>query len=452
MTWLIKSVFVLFTFILITGCGNYQLDFDKLLNEEINYSQYSKDGFSVLYPQWPDNTDGDVELTVSKGYCTISINSEKILAKQWYQMMIDSVTKLAGDIITSDENNLQVKYSFNFKNNTLISENHFFTCQDNSIVVTLTCIEEFNEIMQKLSDKIYPSATCQEKELKFNNYQDDDFSVMYPDWDNSLEMEEQRVLGVTKGVCSIIVDKHNALPKDIFNWITKAIEEKDDHNLLTSSTDEDYFAYQFLHEDNTMTATTKMLYCNYQSYLTQIICVDEYVTNSDKKIKDSVLESVKCAQEYKIPTPQKIEKEKEEVKEKEPEIIEEIESEIVKTNVGEEFGIDEEMVVYFVNSNDFFTKILKDFPKANLLIKDSDRELKLRVLISGDGKITLLEDGEYNDADITLIVPLRDALNIFNNAENINPLNLIGFAVNVKTEPANIKNQIIQKVLRGEYN
>jgi hypothetical protein len=452
MTWLIKSVFVLFTLTLMTGCGNYQLDFDKLVNEEISYSQYSKDGFSVLYPQWPDNTNGDVELTVSKGYCTISINSEKIPAKQWYQMMIDSLEKVSSKIIFVDDDTLQLKHSLIFNNNTLILENRFFTCQDNSIVVTLTCIEEVDGLMQKLSDKIYSSATCQEKELKFNNYRDNDFSVMYPDWDNSLDMEEQRVLGVTKGVCSIIVDKHNALPKDIFNWINKAIEEKDDHNLLTSSADNDYFAYQFLHENNTLTATTKMLYCNYQSYLTQIICVDEYVTDTDKEIKDSVLESVNCAQEYKIPTPQKIEKEKEEVLEKEPEVIKEIESEIVKTNVGEEFGIDEEMVVYFVNSNNFFTKILKDFPKANLLIKDNDRELKLRVLINENGKITLLEDGEYNDADVTLIVPLRDALNIFNNAENINPLNLIGFAINVRTEPVDVKNRIIQKVLRGEYN
>ena len=88
----------------------------------------------------------------------------------------------------------------------------------------------------------------------------------------------------------------------------------------------------------------------------------------------------------------------------------------------------------------------------NLVIKDEARELKLRVLIDDEGKIELLEDGEYSDADVTLIVPLRDALNIFNNAENINPLTLLGFAVNVKTIPAEIKNEVIQKVLRGEYN
>lgn len=112
------------------------------------------------------------------------------------------------------------------------------------------------------------------------------------------------------------------------------------------------------------------------------------------------------------------------------------------------------MVVYFINGNAFFGKVLKDFPKSNLVIEDKDnsRELKLRVLIDGDGKVTLLEDGEHSDADVTLRVPLRDALNVFNNAANINPLTLLGFAANVKTEPIGIKNQVIQKFLKGEYN
>ncbi|MBU1632673.1 MAG: hypothetical protein KJ580_05665 [Nanoarchaeota archaeon] len=433
-----------------------QTPLEKLMSEEINYSTYSENGFSVLYPEWPDTTKGDVELTVSKGYCTIAINSEKLPAKQWYEMFVDAVTKQAGDIIISDEDDFQLKYSVNFQNNVLVSDNRIFQCNDNSIVVTITCMEEVDEVMQKLSDKIYPSASCQEEEIEFKDYQDDDFSVNYPDWQESSDGGEQRVLGVTKGACSVIVDKHNALPKDIFNWISKAITEKEDQTLLSASTDKNEYeiVYQFPYQDSTITATTKIFYCNYQSYLSQVICVDEYITDDDEMIKESVLESARCAKEYEVPTPQKIEEEKEELLEKEPEVIEEIEDEIVKTNAGEEFGIDEEMVVYFINSNDFFTKVMADFPKANLVIedKDNDRELKLRVLIDDSGKITLLEDGEYSDADVKLIVPLRDALNIFGNAENINPITLLGFAVNVRTEPVGVKNEVIQKVLRGEYN
>jgi len=69
-----------------------------------------------------------------------------------------------------------------------------------------------------------------------------------------------------------------------------------------------------------------------------------------------------------------------------------------------------------------------------------------------NGKITLIQDGQFDDADVTLIVPLRDALNIFSNAQNINSATLLSFAINVRTVPASIKNEAIQKVLRGEYN
>lgn len=457
-------VIIVFLIFLLIGCTSPQVQnqekptnpLDKLLNEEISYSLYSENGFSVLYPDWPENTNGGVELAVSKGYCNMAVNSEKLPAKQWYGMMVDSVAKQAGKVIISDQENLQIKYSSDYNKHTLISDNRFFGCRDNAIAVTITCLEEVDEIMQKLSDKIYLSVNCDEKDVEFKKYEDDDFSIEYPNWGDTIDDGNERLFGITKGTCSIIVDKHNALPKDVFDWLKKTIEEKEDHNLLTSLTEGNEYSivYKFPHGDNTLSATKKIFYCNYNSYITQVICVDKYISESDKEIKNSVLESSKCAKEYEIPTPKKIEEEKEEIAEKEPEVIEDIEDEIVKTNAGEEFGIDEDMVVYFINGNSFFTKIMKDFPKANIIIDDKDngRELKLRVLIDNDGKIKLLEDGEYSNADVTLIVPLRDALNIFNNAANINPITLLGFAMNVKTEPAEIKNEVIQKVLRGEYN
>jgi len=130
-------------------------------------------------------------------------------------------------------------------------------------------------------------------------------------------------------------------------------------------------------------------------------------------------------------------------------VIEEIEDKVVKTNAGDEFGIDEDMIVYFINNNAFFTKVMRDFSKANIVIEDEDRELMVRVDLDSDGKIISLEDGVFSDADVTLKVPLRDALNIFSNAQNINALTLMAFAVNVKTEPASVKDEVIRKVLRG---
>ena len=180
-------------------------------------------------------------------------------------------------------------------------------------------------------------------------------------------------------------------------------------------------------------------------------------------MQKKVLDSAVCAKEYEIPTTKKLEEKKQEIIEEEPEVeeeIEKIEEKIVQTNIGDLIGIDSKLVVLFINRNDFFKKVMKDFPEANLIFVDEDNELstnkneyKIKVTVNGDsGEIILVEDGEFEDPDVTLIVPVKDAINILSNAQNINPITLISFAINVKTEPANIKNQVIQNVLKGKYN
>ncbi len=436
----------------------FEKQLDKAISEDFEYSEFNYEGFSVLYPVWPARADNGVELSVTRGYCSVSVNAEKMAARQWYLMFIDSIEKQDGTIIESNEDENHIKFSLPFQNLTMVSENRIYDCGVNAVAVTITCIKEASEKTQDMHRKIFNSAKCQgepagDVEVSYKEYKNDDFIIEYPDW-SELKDGSEHQLAVSKGICSIIVDKHNALPKDIYNWINTVVNEKSDQNLVGSSATGDvyYITYELPYEKNTITATTKIFYCNYQSYLTQVLCVNEFATEEYEEIKDYVIESSRCSKVYEIPTPKKVEEAKEQVKEEEPEVIEEIEDDIVKTNAGAEFGIDEEMVVYFINNNAFFTNIMKDFPKANIVIEDDSRELKLRVKIGSDGKITLLEDGEYSDADVTLKVPLRDALNIFGNAQNINPLTLLGFAVNVRTEPPEIKDQVIQKVLRGEYS
>jgi hypothetical protein len=440
-----KIVILFSLLILLTACSPEQ-QLNKIINEEVSYSTFKSNGLSVSYPLWPEseNNDGSVEVSVTKGYCSVSINTEKMNAKQWYNSFLDTIEKTR--LISTDQNKMSLSFYLNYQNMTLISQNQIYDCNDQAIVVTLTCIEQAKEKMQEMQEKIYDSVNCQEedKKINYNQFNEEDFSVKYPSGEN-LEDTNDHIIAINKGVCSIIVDKHNALPKDIFNWVSNQQEE-----LSSSVKNNQYFlTYPLSFKEQKLTANMKIIYCNYQSYLTQVICIDELTTNNEKEIIDFIFENSKCAKIYQIPEPVK---QKEKVEEEEPEIIEDIEEEIVKTNVGEEFGIDEEVIVYFINNNDFFNRIMKDFPKANLVVEDTDRELKLRVLIDSSGKVTSLEDGEYSDANVTLFVPLRDALNIFNNAENINPLTLIGFAVNVRTSPQNIKNEIIQKVLRGEYS
>jgi hypothetical protein len=437
---------------------------DKAVSEEFDYSVFSYDGFSVQYPVWPVS-ESDVELSVTRGYCTVAINAEKITAEQWYAMMLDAVEQQNATIIISNEKESHMKFSMPYQNLTMVSDNRIYDCKGNGIVVTIMCIDQADAKTQEMHEKIFSSAKCDGEEIKqpsakneetvYKTYNENDFSVIYPDWEK-LQDNSEHNLAVSKGVCSVIVDKHNALPEDIYMWYKDAISKNKDNHLLDSSSEGDiyYVTYDMPYEDYILTSASKVIYCNYQSYITQVLCVDELITEDFEKIKDSVIESARCAKEYEVPTPEKIEEAKQEAEKEDPGVIEEIGESIVKTNAGEEFGIDEEAVVYFINNNEFFTKVMKDFPKANIVIEDSEnsRELDLRVSIGSEGKIESLEDGQYSDADITLKVPLRDALNIFGNAQNINLITLIIFAANVRTEPPEIKDEVIQKVLRGEYN
>ena len=94
---------------------------------------------------------------------------------------------------------------------------------------------------------------------------------------------------------------------------------------------------------------------------------------------------------------------------------------------------------------------MADFPKANLVLTDADGNVELKINIDNQGKITLVDDGLHEEYDVTLYVPLRDALNILNNAANINPITLLKFAVSVTTDPIEVKQQVLEKVLNGEY-
>ena len=287
---------------------------------------------------------------------------------------------------------------------------------------------------------------------EYTTFAQEDFTIQSPDWNELNDTHgEERIVGLSKGVCSLIVDKHNALPKDIVNWLEQAIDTN--YNLIGSEKEGDiyYITYELPYQDFTVTATTKIFYCNYFSYITQVLCVNEMITEEYESIKDEILDSSYCLQEYEVPTPQVIQEEKEEIIEEEPEVVEEIRESVVKTDIGEQYGIDAELVVYFINNNQFFKNVLKDFPKGNLIAED-DGNIEVRIEVNSAGEIILVEDGLHSDPDVTLIVPLMDVLNILNNADNITPANLIQFAINVRTVPEEIKNEVFERILRGEYN
>jgi hypothetical protein len=451
--------------ILLSGCTQAE----EVLNEKINYRTYTSNSFEIQYPDWPEGEkDSETEIMVSKGYCTVVINTNEADAKQLYNQMVESI-KEATHILSYKENEakLSIETTSTYQTHKIRSDIRLFGCNKKAHIVNIACIEQVmnNSNVQSLYNTIFNSVKCTEEnqiieeEIKnskttYSTYKDEDFTVEYPEWSEFGDQSEEQKLAVTAGVCSVVINKHNARPKDLINWLEQSIKSQADHNIIDSYENKNiqYLTYESPYQEYTVTSKAKLVYCNYETYMTVAMCVNELRNEEYAAIQEKVLNSVKCAKEYEIPTPKIIEQKKEIIEEQEPEIIEEIKEEIVKTNAGEEFGLDEEMIVYFINNNQFFKNVLKDFPKGNLIFEDTKRNLELKIEINNKGEITSVEDGQHSNPSITLIMPLRDALNILSNAENINPITIIGFAINVKTEPKHIKNEVIQRVIRGDYS
>ncbi|MBW2974039.1 hypothetical protein KY346_06655 [Candidatus Woesearchaeota archaeon] len=448
--------------LLLVSCA--KVNVEDVINEPFNYTTYTSDGFSIKYPDWPQHERGnETEVSVSRGFCTVIIDTADIPAESWYQQLIVAL-KDAPHILSFEENEeeLSVKSTATYKEHKLISKMKVAGCNKKSHLINIACLETVigYEAVTDLYNSVLDSISCEEtkaakeeskeKKVSYEKFVDSDFELLHPDWS---EIEEgEHILGVSAGICSVVVNKHNALPGDLFNWILKSLPEQEGSELIESDKKGEVYTAKYTsdYKEHKMISDAKFFYCNYQTYFTAVVCIENMLDDEFREIRDVVLNSAQCTKEYKVPEP-KITKE---IKEEEPEIVEKIKKEIVKTDAAEEFGLDAEGIVYFINENTFFTKVMSDFGKANLVFDDAenDRELKLKVKLDKNGKIVLLDDGHYSDADITLYVPLIDALNILNNAANINPLNLITFAVHVTTDPPEIKNQVIQNVLKGKYN
>jgi uncharacterized lipoprotein NlpE involved in copper resistance len=462
--------FLLIIIILITGCNQQNLD--DYVKQPYNYSIYTSEDFFIKYPEWPEAEKGDAEIATSRGYCTVIINTmENTDANGLYNVMIDS-TKTAPHVLSyeEDSNNLVIKSVATFQEHKLVSLMKLVGCNNNAHIVNIACVEEvvgYPEVLTLYKD-IQDSISCEEtiktsnketKEEILNNKQEEetiyeifeqeDFTIESPEWGEINDLSDDTIFSSTKGSVSILVNKHNALPEDLYNWITENIENNEGHKLLLAkevNEGEYEYKYTFPYEEHTLIAESKIFYCNYESYAPVVVYIESMYDKDVEEVKNKVLNSAVCKKTYPIPKPEI----PEEIIEQQPEIIEETKG-IVKTDIGEEYGLDAEAIVYFINTNQFFIKIMKDFPNANLVLEDATKNIELKIDIDNDGKITSVEDGLHNNYDVTLYVPLRDALNILNNAANINPITLLKFAVSVRTDPIEVKQEVIDKVLKGEY-
>jgi len=461
---------LILTCLSLVGCSGEQA-LQKELAKPIHYSTYANLDFSIKYPDWPESKDktDETAVQVSKGYCSVIVKTQQNSADELYKHMIGYLAKNNLTLETNDAT-LFFKHSGKYANFTFINENRIIGCNNQSHTVTIACIQQAYNQTASIRSKILESAKCSEvtkkitqkvkqekldnvgvNQTKYKIFEDKDFEITYPDWHEITGNQTEQVLGVTKGTCTVFVNKYNARPKDLFEWSKLAIK-KNDQSLLSSSVNDGVYLleYTWPYNNQKLKATARSFYCNYLTYSTLFICLDG---NEEPKTQVKVLDSAICKKEYAVQekvTVKEVVKQLPKIKTQ----VETIKAKIVDTNIGKEFGMDEEVIVFFINNNKFFTKILSDFDRGNLVFEDkaNNRELKLKVDFDSSGKITYLGDGQYNDADVTLYLPLKDALNILSNAKNINPLTLLSFAVNVRTKPANIKQNIINNFLKGKYN
>ncbi len=477
-------ILIVFLVVFIASCN--QITIEDVLSEEIEYLIYEDSGFSIEYPNWnvSEETNEETEISVSKGFCTVIIDSNDVMAEHLYTYLIDSLIE-APHIVNyeQDDDDYFVKATAMFQEHRLISHIKIAGCNNKAHMINIACLETvigYPEVMA-IYDNVLNSIECEEdeeiaeenyeamlpvvEEIDYDVFEEEDFEIEYPDWDSfNTEMGEENILAVTKGTCSVIVNKHNYLPSDLASWIKTALEEDEDEILLYSDEENDEFELKYTspYEDKTMISNANIMYCNYQSYMSVVVCIEDVYEDSlyrefkeefseFEEMSSLVMGSVNCKEKYEIPKAEITE----ELIEEDPEIvevIEDIETRIVQTDLAEDFGFDAEAIVYFINLNNFFNNVMSDFDKANLVFEDDSGNLELKIDISNDGQIELVDDGLYGNADVTLYVPLKDALNILNNAENINPINLISFAINVRTDPVETKDEVLRKVINGEYN
>lgn len=81
----IGFLLILILLALLTACSpqdNFQKQLDSAMAESFTYSTYESNGFSIEYPYWKQaDKASDVEVSVSRGYCSVVVNKEKLPAE-----------------------------------------------------------------------------------------------------------------------------------------------------------------------------------------------------------------------------------------------------------------------------------------------------------------------------------------------------------------------------------
>jgi len=433
-----RVILILLLLILIVGCEEAEPIVNEEVVEEIVEDQWltyeDDNGFSIEHPDWEEGEgDKDNLFVMTYAGCNLAVNRYDGNS----EIMFDWLLKYMEEEVETEEltyNEKTIYYgsyheTYYFNNKVFV-----YDCNDQVYNVIMSCIDSIYD--EEKYSNFFDSVSCDEtmkEEVEYTTYNDQDFSVNVPDWEIT---EEDNAVVMSQSYCNLYIFENEAKAEDVYDWMYDSLDDCEDCSF------EDGLTYNSEYENTDLKSKVGFNYCNKKTHMVTYTCIDSIY---DEEVAEEIMDSLDCDEEI---TEIEEEEEEEIEPEEDEEIIEEVEDikdEIVDLELPEEFGLlDPEWIVWFINSNDFFGFILEDYNEVNLII-ESDTNFNIKADLE-NGKIVHVEEGLYEDAN-SIIVPYEDAVNILNNAENINFINFLIFAANVRTDPPELKQEVINKIL-----
>ncbi len=464
----LKEKEVMDSFLASAECSKSMDEYGQEDIEAQEYSGFKEEDLVMEYPEWQESKaeyHDETLFAVREGSCLVSVDAYDATATGFFEHSKAYLENAPGVVgATYDEGDLEI----DFETGESLVKMRMVYCNGKTYRAVVACSEKDFGIKGEVMERALSSLSClrayeeplieEEKPTTYALFRQEDFSVRMPEWAAAANREVETVKAVNRGSCSFTLSKYNTPKDSMYEWLENEFRTNNTYG-LESSDGEELLEYSFGYRDEyVVKAVTKLEYCNYLTYAMTMTCVDEEFELRGEE-KDKVFDSMGCAREYVFsdieiePAPEEEEDEETEPGEEPPQEEEPGPAgRIVESDVAEEYGLDAEAIVSFLNSNPLFQTLFGGMDKVNFKVEDevNSRTINLKVDIE-NGFIVKVRDGLYDNADLGLIMPLDDLMNIINNVENINFGNFLRFAVNIRTEPESMKAELVKKLLEGIF-
>jgi hypothetical protein len=425
-----KLLLLLLLILLITACEEIPEEpIEPIETEWISYEDTN--GFSIETPNWEGDYEFDDSLfLLTNTVCNVAVNKYEGNAENMYSWLSTYLEEQGTPITYQNEEKVQIEYTSNWDVYLFKTRLNIYDCNSYAYNVMYTCEYYTFEEKEEEMDQYFDSVDCDQSAaapVEYAEYTDADFSITIPDWDVTPNTDG---LILTNNLCNIYISTNENNKDLVESWMLTSLEDCDDCTVL-SKTPLEYTSY---YEETLMKSQAQFNYCNYETYIVAFTCADSYF---DEDIANEVINSIDCENYYEPIEEEVIEEEQEEE-------VEEI-KQIVDLTLPEEYDVlDPEWVIYFINSNEFFTYILEDYPKVNLIL-EGDTNFNIKADLN-NGVITYVEEGLHDDG-VSIYIPGEDAVDILDNINNINFINFLVFASKITTDPVELKQEVINKIL-----